>query len=313
LNDPTPTLQYRRLLTNDPGMAARFGDAFRPLEAECNVVQFSEPMLDDDLRRAGALLRERPDVELYVYGRAARDLDFLRHFPGLSRLHLSLYELDDIAGFAHVADGLEELIFDSTKKTFSLSFLGEMPHLGSLFLVGHKKDIAVVGKLAGLVSLGLSGITLPDLSLLLPLKRLRKLSLLLGGTRDLALLSRLPALEELFMMRITKLADLGVLGELVGLRKLRLDWMRNVTTLPSFARLANLEDVTLDTMKGLASLEAVAAAPALRRLSVANMPLLTAASFRCLVGHPRLAELFAYVGKETVNAEVKHMFPGIAR
>ena len=294
-------------------MVARFGDPLRPLEGECKVVQFCEPLLDDDLSRAGELLRERADVELYVYGRAARDLGFLRHFQGLSRLHLSLYELEDIAGFAYVADGLEELNFGSTKKTFPLGFLGEMPRLESLFLVGHNKDIAVVGKLAGLHSLGLSGITLADLSLLLPLERLRKLSLLLGGTRDLRLLSSLPALEELFLMRITKLADLGVLGELATLRKLRLDWLRNVTTLPSLAGLARLDDVTLDTMKGLASLEAVAAAPALRRLSVANMPLLTAASFGCLLGHPRLDELFAYVGKEAVNAEVKRMFPVIAR
>jgi internalin A len=294
-------------------MVARFGDPFRPLEGECKVVQFSQPLLDDDLRRAGELLRERPDVELYVYGRAARDLGFLRHFPGLARLHLSLYELDDIAGFAHVAESLEELNFDRTKKTFPLGFLGEMPHLERLFLVGHKKDIAVIRKLAGLGSLGLSGITLADLSLLLPLERLRKLSLLLGGTRDLGLLSRLPALEELFVMRITRLADLGVLGELATLRKLRLDWMRDVTALPSLAELARLNDVTLDTMKGLTSLEAIAAAPALRRLSVTNVPSLSAASFRCLLGHPSLAELFAYVGKETVNAEVKRMFPGIAR
>ena len=47
--------------------------------------------------------------------------------------------------------------------------------------------------------------------------------------------------------------------------------------------------------------------------SVTNVPSLSAASFRCLLGHPSLAELFAYVGKETVNAEVKRMFPGIAR
>lgn len=99
-------------------MAARFGDPFRPLEPECKVVQFSEPLPDDDLRRAGELLRERPDVELYIYGRAGRDLDFLRHFAGLRRLHLSLYELDDIAGFAHVADGLEELNFGGTKLDF---------------------------------------------------------------------------------------------------------------------------------------------------------------------------------------------------
>jgi hypothetical protein len=313
VNTPSAGLHRRRFLTNDPAMAARFGDPFRPLEPECDVVQFSQPLAEEDLRRAGDLLRERPDVELYVYGRASPNLAFLRHFPDLRWLNLQLYELEDIGGFTHVADGLTKLNFGRTKKVFPLGFLGSMPRLAELFLVGHKKDIGVIGRLAGLASLGLSGITLPDLSLLLPLARLRKLSILLGGTRDLRLLPRLPALDELFLMRVTKLADLGMLADLAGLTKLRLDWLRNVTSLPSLHRLQRLEDVTLDTMKGLATLDQVAEAPALRRLSIAGMPLLTAASFRCLIGHPSLAELWAHTGKRTVNEEVKRMFPGIAR
>ena len=48
--------------------------------------------------------------------------------------------------------------------------------------------------------------------MLLSLTGLRKLSILLGGTTNLALLPRFPELEDLFLMRITKLFDLGVLG-----------------------------------------------------------------------------------------------------
>jgi internalin A len=114
-------------------------------------------------------------------------------------------------------------------------------------------------------------------------------------------------------MRITKLSDLGVLADLAGLRTLRLDWMRNVESLPGLHRLARLQDVTLDTMKGLTDLRAVAAAPALRRLSITNMPQLSAAHFECLRGHPRLAELWAYTGRAKVNAAVERMFSGIAR
>ena len=304
---------YRRFLSTDRAMAERFGDPFRPLEPDCRVIQFNQPLTPEQLRRAGGLIADRPDVELYVYGRASRDLDFLQYFPTLRRLHVALYELDDIAGFAWLKGGLEELTFGETKKKFPLRFIATLPRLKTLFLVGHKKDLDSLRCLAELTSLGLSGITLPDLTVLLPLTKLRKLSLLLGGTTNLAALSGLPELEDLFLMRITKLADLGVLSALRNLKTLRLDWMRNVTSLPSLAGLARLDDVTLDTMKGLTDLSPLAAAPALRRLSVTAMPQLTADSFRCFLGHPRLQELWAYTGKSTVNEQVKRMFPGIAK
>ena len=275
--------------------------------------QFSQPLTEDQLRKAGDLVTDRPDARLYVYGMASRDLSFLRYFPNLRRLHLALYELDDISGFSYLRAGLEELTFGETKKIFSLRFVETMPNLKKLFLVRHKKDLHVIGGLDGLTDLGLSGITLPDLSVVLPLERLRKLNILLGGTTNLGMLRRLPELEDLFLMRITRLADLGVLKDLANLKTLRLDWMRNVTSLPSFSGLKQLDDVRLDTMKGLTDLSSVAAAPALRRLHIVNMPQLTAACFCCLLHHSRLEELWAYTGKSGVNDEIKRMFPGIAR
>jgi len=303
----------RRFLSTDRGMVERFGDPFRPLEPDCGVIQFSQPLTPAQLQRAGDLIADRPDVELYVYGRASKDLGFLRYFETVRRLHLALYELDDIAGFSYLQGGLEELIFGKTKKKFSLGFIEGLPRLRKLFLVGHKNNLHAIGGLGELTSLGLSGITLPDLSLLLPLAGLRKLSILLGGTTNLALLPRFTQLEDLFLMRITKIFDLDVLGDLQSLKTLRLDWMRNVTSLPSFAGLLRLDNVTLDTMKGLADLSPLAAAPTLRRLSVTSMPQLAAESFRCFIGHPRLEELWAYTGKSTVNEQVKRMFPHTAR
>jgi hypothetical protein len=304
---------YRRFLTTDRKMVETFGDPFRPLEPECKVVQFNQPLDAGGLQKAGELIRGRPDVELYVYGPASGNLDFLRYFPGLRRLHLALYELEDVAGFSHLCGGLEDLTFSETRRTFSLRFLESLPHLTRLFLGKHTKDLPTIQALSRLDTLGLSGITLSDLALIEPLTRLRDLSILLGGTRNLQVLPRLPKLERLFLMRITKMSDLGVLADIEGLRSLRLDWMRNVTSLPSFSRLSGLENVELETMKGLTELSSVAAAPALRRLTVTAMPRLSAESFRCLIGHPRLAELRAYTGKQRVNDAVKQMFRGIAR
>jgi hypothetical protein len=316
LSDPVTergAVPHRRFLNLDPAAVQRWGDPFRPLEPACEFLQFDRPLTPGQLERAAALLTDRPDVQLYVYGRAGEDLEFLRYFRGLRRLHLALYDLKDIAGFSHLGGNLEELTFGSTKRQFSLAFAGQLPRLAKLFLVGHKNDIGRVAVLTGLTSLGLSGITLPDLSLLLPFTGLRELSIFLGGTTNLAMLSAFPQLESLFLMRISKLSDLGVLAQMQGLTSLRLDWMRNVTCLPSFAQLQRLDNVVLDTMKGLADLAPVAAAPQLRRLTVTAMPQLTPESFRCFLGHPSLSELYAYTGKTTVNASVKRMFPEIAR
>jgi internalin A len=304
---------YRRVLTDDLGMSAHFGDPFRPLERECKVIQFHQPLTPVQLERAGELVADRPDVQLYVYFDPTRDLNFLRYFPKLRRLHIALYKLEDVSGFSAVAGNLEELTFGKTKRTFSLRCLEPMKQLRSLFLVGHKKDIAVVSGRTGLTNLGLSGITLPNLSLLLPLQALRSFQLFLGGTVNLSHLSRLPALDDLALMRITKLSDLGILADLVGLTKLKLDWMRNVTSLPSLARHPRLEDVTLNTMKGLTDLSPVAAAPALCELMIDGMPQLTAENFRCLVGHARLKELWLYTPRVKVRAAVEQMLPGIVR
>ena len=111
---------HRRFLSTDPGMIERFGDPFRPLERNCGVIQFSQPLTPAQLQQAGDLIADRPDVQLYVYGRASNDLGFLRYFARVRRLHLALYDLDDIAGFSHLQGGLEDLTFGKTKKKFSL-------------------------------------------------------------------------------------------------------------------------------------------------------------------------------------------------
>ncbi len=293
--------------------SAGLEDPLRPLEPECRVLQFSEPLDPPTLVRAGELLRDRPEVMLYVYRRAAKDLDFLRHFPGLQRLHVALFDLSDIAGLAHVRSSLTALTFGATRQKFSLAFLPSLAELEKLFLVRHAKDLDAVSGLSNLTDLGLSGITRPNIDFLLPLTGLSKLAILLGGTTNLADLPRLPALQELFLMRITRIADLSVLAELKALRTLRLDWMRNVTRLPSLAPLTHLDAVKLDTMKGLTDLSPIAAAPRLRRLVVAAMPQLTADSFACFHNHPSLAELWANVGKARVNEAIRRRFPTIAR
>ena len=133
------------------------------------------------------LMRDRPDVELYVFG-GVQDLEFLKYFENLRRLRLVVWDLEDIGGFAYLGTNFESLVFTKTKKRFSLRFLEMLPGLRSLFLQAQSKDIAVVGGLARLETLGLSGIPVDDLSLLATLRQLRKLFLQLARapTQNLA-------------------------------------------------------------------------------------------------------------------------------
>jgi len=295
-------------------------DSFEPLGPECGLVTVGQPLDSPEyLKRLASLLHDRPDVTLRVHTKASRDLEFLEYFPGLRRLSVDLWDLDDIAGLSHLQGGLELLHFGKTKKRFSLRFLDTMPALETLSLVGHSKDFATVGGLSRLTSFALRGITLPDLSALTPLTGLTHFSLLLGGTTKLTQLAALPRLEALSLMRVTRLDDLSILAELPSLRTLSLDWMRNITSLPSLAPLTHLEEVNLETMTGLTEIAAVAAAPALRRLTIAGMPQLDAEAFRCLVGHPCLTELVLHPSlggvnlKKPVLAAVKQLLPDVVR
>src|SRR5260221_2423382 len=74
---------HRRFLSLNSAIIERFGDQFRPLEPECKVIQFDQPLTPAESQKAAGLIVNRPDVQLYVYGRATRDLSFLHYFPTL--------------------------------------------------------------------------------------------------------------------------------------------------------------------------------------------------------------------------------------
>jgi hypothetical protein len=294
-------------------------DSFQPLPPECTLVTVGRPMAPPQLEQLAALIQGRPEVMLHFHTWPAHDLEFLKYFPFVRRLSVHLYGLEDITGFSYLQGGLEHLSFGKTKKRISLAFLADMLALQTLYLESHTKDIASVSRLSRLTSLGFRSITLPDLSLLTPLRELTTFSLLLGGTTDLTHLAELPKLEVFSLMRVNKLADLSILARLESLRTLDMDWMRNVMSLPSLAPLTRLEDVTLETMKGLTGISAVAAAPALRRLTIAGMPQLDVEAFRCLIGHPHLVELRLHSSLGGVNLKkpvleaVRRLLPGIVR
>jgi hypothetical protein len=169
-----------------------------------------------------------------------------------------------------------------------LSILGRFRSLRTLYVEGQTKNIEVISRLSALEDLTLRSITLPDLSLLLPLHRLLSLDIKLGGTKDLNLLPRVGALRYLELWLIKGLSDISAVGELPQLRYLFLQALKQVDRLPDLSKCMALRRVHLEAMKGLRDLKPLTTAPRLEELVLIDMPHLKPDDLRPLVGLPQL-------------------------
>lgn len=197
----------------------------------------------------------------------------------------------------------------STTARLSLRPVAGCARLQSLHLQRHVKDFGALRALAHLRYLGLSGISLPDLSALLPFENLRSLFLGFCKPIDLALLGRFAALGALHLIKINGLRDLAALKLGRNLKRIELEWLPHVETLPELSGLAALEELEITSMKSLRDIAAIAMAPALRFLALWDCKALTPQSFACLIGHPSLKGLNFGVGRLKDNKAIAAMFP----
>ncbi len=279
----------------------------RPLSPECRTVQFCEPLTERDHEKLAPFIRNYPQVQLRVYGHyfAKCDIGFLRQYSTVRHLAVEVWGLQDFDGLKFVSPDLESLVLGQTKsKAHSLSFLQRFPRLQTLYIEGHTKDIAVIGTLPRLEDLTLRSITLPDLSLLKPLRHLLSLDIKLGGTNNLDLLPKIGTLRYLELWMIRGLADLQPIGSVRTLQYLFLQALKNVKVLPSLARLPILRRIHLETMKGLTDLRPAAKASALEELVVLDMRHLEPEAFRPFMGHATLCKAKVYLGSDRKNKGV---------
>lgn len=269
-----------------------------------------EHLSDGGYRHLAARLAERPDAWLSLAAHGTAELEMLVHFPGLQRLVVSSLRLASWHGLRHVAGSLERLAMgDSTLRPVSIAPIGDLSSLRTLGLAGPVKDAGVLRRLEAIEELHLRSVTLPDLSALVAMRRLRSLYLGLGGTADLSLLPDLPALEELELWRVRGLRDLTPIGAAVNLRELRLQSMSAVSELPSLRDLGHLRRIGLETMKSIIDLRPVAEAPALEELFLIEMCQLEPDALRPLIGHPTLRKGIWGLCSDRKNAEAWELLP----
>jgi hypothetical protein len=303
------TVAYADLARNLDTDATLGLDPWRPLPEGCRALCVQTPKTDADMQRLSQLWNGRRSIELRLSGYAVQDFECLRHFPGLERLHVEVPIVRNIDGLRHVADSLKEFALHNTTARLSLRPVAGCTQLESLHLQRQKKDFGELRSLAGLHHVGLSGISLPDLSSLLPLENLHSLFLGFCKPVDLGLLGRFAELETIHLIKINNLPELSALSLGRNLRRIELQWLPHVETLPDLSALARLEEVEIESMKSLRDISAIAKAPALRFLGLWDCKGLTPQSFQCLLGHPALKSLHFGVGRLKDNETIATMFP----
>lgn len=298
--DPPPTSDFRQVsspLTDEMLQSAPTGRG---------VVQFDRRLTDEDFRRLGEWFAAYPEMDLRAYGsydQSITDLEFLRFFPTLRRFSADAMwdSLTSLDGLRHLPPDLEELGIGATKVKLDLAVLSRFPELRWLFLEGQTKHLEVISRLTQLYDLTLRSITMPDLSLLLPLRELRSLDLKLGGTRDLRLLPRVGELRYLELWMIRGLTDVTAVGAIQSLRSLFLQALRQVEALPDLSGATSLRRVRLETMKGLRDLRPLATAPALEAIALIDMRHLRPDDLAPLVGMPSLKAVTPGLGSRRKN------------
>jgi hypothetical protein len=302
--DPPPKAERRRV------SSPLTDEMLRPSATGRGVVQFNQLLTDADFERLADWLRAYPEMALRVYGsREIADLEFLRFFPYLRRFAADALwgGLASLDGLRHLPEDLEHLGLGATRRRLDLEVIGRFPRLRTLFLEGQTKNIEVVAGLKRLEELTLRSITLPDLSLLLPLKHLLALDLKLGGTKELGLLPEIGRIRYLELWRIKGLTDISSIARLSRLRSLFLQTLKGVTSLPDLSGARVLRRVHLETMKGICDLRPLATAPALRELVLVDMPQLQPDDLRPIVGLPRLKAATVALGSVRKNIAAEEL------
>jgi hypothetical protein len=285
-------------------------DPWRPLHQHCYSLNVQTPKTDAEMQRIGELWNGRRDVELGLWGHATQDFECLRHFPGLERLNVQCPIIRNIEGLRHVADTLQKFDFANTTVRHSMRAVASCTQLESLHLQRHNRDFNALHALKQLRYLGLSGISLPDLTPLLPFENTLE-SLFLGFCKplDLGLLGRFGNLQSLHFLKINNLPDVSALRLARNLKRIELEWLPHVETLPDFSELTQLEELEISSMKSLRDIASIAKAPALRFLGLWDCKGLRPENFECLIRHPTLKRLNYGIGRLKDNNTVEAMFP----
>lgn len=272
-----------------------------PMSTPRGTIQASTLPDKSDRRVLAEWLERHPHVDFRVFDMELHDLEFLVDFPALKRVWVDGLSLTSLDGLRHSPDDVEMIRFGFSRRRLDLQALSRFTELRSLYLEKHTKNIEVISGFEQLEELTLRSVTVSDLSLLVPMQRLRALELKLGGTKDLRLLSSLGSLEYFEAWMVKGLTDLSSVAEVPTLRFLFLQALSKVERLPDLGGNSALVRAHLEGLKGLTSVDEVVSAPNLRDVVLLGLPNIAPEALAPFGAHPALERALVGLGSARKN------------
>lgn len=239
------------------------------------VVRFYRHM---DQPFSGRALRQLPSVASLIVDcmdhSQPTDLNDIWSLNELRRLHFGgscIAEPD----FLHGPNlrSLEELgVGPSRKENVNLAPIAGMKNLRSLFISKQSKNIAAIGELGKLESLGLNVKNTVPLDFIPKLTKLRSLKLILGGRDNLDEAAH-PGLELLELIRVRGLGRLDP-AAFPKLQRLVIDEQAQLKSLEFSAANASLARIKINACKALRTVVGLSKLPKLTELILWNNPAL---------------------------------------
>jgi hypothetical protein len=227
---------------------------------------------------SGKTLQKLPSVAALVVdclGQVQpKELKEIWNLPKLRVLHFGIDKLADADTDLLHGPNLRELeelgVGPSPKETVDLAPIGQMKNLRELFISKQQKNIAAIAALPKLQSLGLNVKNTVSLDFVPKLKKLRELSLILGGRENLDEAAH-PGLEVLEVCRVRGLSRLNP-ADFPKLKRLKIEEQAQITSLSFTAKNAALQRIKIDNCKTLASVAGLKSLPKLEEFILWNSP-----------------------------------------
>lgn len=187
------------------------------------------------------------------------DLSFLKFYKGAKAIRIFLPGVTVINPILHLADSLVNLQLGEFKdKKVSLDLLGDLKCLEYLSVVRQPKGLKSIVRLSKLSELALTGYSVDKLPFLNNLKKLKRLYIGFGTSKNIDTISQLENLEELDILWVKQLADINAISKLTKLIKIKIEDERQIKSLPDLSNLKQLKNIRLmniSTLEDISSLK----------------------------------------------------------
>jgi hypothetical protein len=172
-----------------------------------------------------------PPIRFTLNGFGAfKNLDCLEYLPNMKSITVDFFKNNEISKINKWLT-LESIGIVGDK--ISIKEIVQQKELKRLFVGGKLKDIEVIGQMKSLRSLSFSQMTLKSLDFLVGLNKLEELNFMLGGTKNLEALPKIPNIKKMNFTYVRQLLipDLMPLNQMKNLQELEFDTLPHLTDL----------------------------------------------------------------------------------